>query len=505
MLSNDSENDSALAIRMNAFDSFVATAKLDPKPYQRDAVTWGVRHELNDFAKQLDLNSNHAQSVRGAILADDMGLGKTIIMIGIMASNSIGRTLIVLPIALLQQWHDAILNLTTVKPFVLTVNTPISTNTPSLLLRSDVVLTTYSSLVSFSKRSDSPLHTIRWRRLIFDEAHHLRNPNTDRHRAAYALTTSIVWLVSGTPIQNRLADFRAISNILRIRCSESNLATIVRHFLLRRTKLHVGIILPPIAFTTVVVPWNHPKEKRIAMEIHSRLNCCALPRDEDTDLEDTEETDEEHEHEDYDPPNTLTNLLHARQACIMPSLVSSTITHSSKIDAVVHTIVSTPSPTGKLVFCNYTKEIDLLYSSLRAAAPHLTIAIYDGRPSNHSLDLTADVLILQIMTGSEGLNLQHNYSHVYFVSPHWNPYVEDQAVARCFRIGQAHPVHVFRFVMDDFSHSLPEHENKDKNEKTEEKNTTTPRTQHVEHYINHVQSTKRHIVANAFNRTTTTI
>lgn len=492
-----SHSDSDSHSRITAFDAFVASAKLQRNPYQRDAVEWAIRHELNDLAKQLDLNSTHAQSVRGGILADDMGLGKTIIMIGIMAANSIGRTLIVLPIALLQQWHDAIFNLTTVKPFILTVNTPISKNTRSILLRSDVVLTTYSSLVSFSKQSDSLLHTIRWRRVIFDEAHHLRNPNTDRHRAAYALTTSIVWLVSGTPIQNRLADFRAISNILRIRCSESNIATVARHFLLRRTKLHVGIILPPISFTTVVVPWNNPKEKRVAMDIHSRLNCCAFPEKDDTDA-DTDSDAEEDEH--YDPPNTLTNLLHARQACIMPSLVSSTITHSSKIDAVVHTIVSTPSPTGKLVFCNYTKEIDLLYNSLRTAAPHLTIAIYDGRPCNHSLHLTADVLILQIMTGSEGLNLQHNYSHVYFVSPHWNPYIEDQAVARCFRIGQTHPVQVFRFVMDDFSHEKEEKEEKD----TTATAATTSHTQHVEHYIHHIQSTKRHIVANAFDHTTAT-
>ena len=51
------------------------------------------------------------------------------------------------------------------------------------------------------------------------------------------------------------------------------------------------------------------------------------------------------------------------------------------------------------------------------------------------------------MTGCEGLNLQE-YSEIYFVSPHWNPAVEDQAVARCHRIGQTEPVKVFRFKMD---------------------------------------------------------
>ena len=58
-------------------------------------------------------------------------------------------------------------------------------------------------------------------------------------------------------------------------------------------------------------------------------------------------------------------------------------------------------------------------------------------------------MILQIQTGCEGLNLQQ-YSEVYFVSPHWNPAIEDQAVARCHRIGQNNQIHVFRFEMESF-------------------------------------------------------
>ena len=61
--------------------------------------------------------------------------------------------------------------------------------------------------------------------------------------------------------------------------------------------------------------------------------------------------------------------------------------------------------------------------------------------------LTLDVIILQIQTGCEGLNLQH-FQEIYFVSPHWNPAVEAQAVARCHRIGQEAEVDVFRFTME---------------------------------------------------------
>ena len=57
---------------------------------------------------------------------------------------------------------------------------------------------------------------------------------------------------------------------------------------------------------------------------------------------------------------------------------------------------------------------------------------------------------MQIQTGCEGLNLQENYSEIYFVSPHWNPAIEDQAIARCHRIGQLKQVYVFRFKMEGF-------------------------------------------------------
>ena len=60
--------------------------------------------------------------------------------------------------------------------------------------------------------------------------------------------------------------------------------------------------------------------------------------------------------------------------------------------------------------------------------------------------LEYDVLLGQIRTASEGLNLQQ-YSQIYFTSPHWNPAVEDQCIARCHRIGQENIVKVFKFVM----------------------------------------------------------
>ena len=86
----------------------------------------------------------------------------------------------------------------------------------------------------------------------------------------------------------------------------------------------------------------------------------------------------------------------------------------------------------------------------RVTALGITVSKFDGRTSKkdrkEKLINPVDVLILQINTACEGLNLQ-DYNEIYFVSPHWNPAIEDQAIARCHRIGQRREVEVFRFQM----------------------------------------------------------
>jgi len=56
------------------------------------------------------------------------------------------------------------------------------------------------------------------------------------------------------------------------------------------------------------------------------------------------------------------------------------------------------------------------------------------------------VLIVQIMAGSTGLNLQ-KFNSVYFTGPHWNPTHEQQAIGRVYRMGQKKKVKVRRFIL----------------------------------------------------------
>ena len=127
------------------------------------------------------------------------------------------------------------------------------------------------------------------------------------------------------------------------------------------------------------------------------------------------------------------------------------------MDRVVDTITERKkNGRRKIVFCQFHGEIDALKILLEQH--DMIVHTVDGRTPQQDkikfLEGNCDVLILQIQTGCEGLNLQ-KFSEIYFVSPHWNPGVEDQAVARCHRIGQSEEVDVFRFKMKDFTEEHP--------------------------------------------------
>ncbi|CZT02727.1 uncharacterized protein RCO7_09355 [Rhynchosporium graminicola] len=51
------------------------------------------------------------------------------------------------------------------------------------------------------------LHQVQWYRIIIDECHHIKNPETRLFRAALFLTGECRWLLSGTPVMNRYEEF----------------------------------------------------------------------------------------------------------------------------------------------------------------------------------------------------------------------------------------------------------------------------------------------------------
>jgi SNF2 family DNA or RNA helicase len=440
---------------IDRFHELLKVGGLDTKEYQLQGVAWCLENELKESL----------YNIKGGLVADEMGLGKTIMMIGIMYANMLKRTLIVLPPILIDQWAKEIYKISghrAVKYHGL--------NKKKIgvedLMKARIVLTSYHGVaISKKNRVLGVLHQISWSRVIFDEAHHIRNRNTAIFLGCKNIRAEIRWLVTGTPIQNNKQDFYSLCNLIGLPASfyteQSNAANIRKHFILYRTKKDVGIRLPEMIESYCLVPWNNSKEQRFAEEIHSVLKITNVS------------FERRGEYANYladgEKGVVLTAMLRAKQSCTMPSLMIKPIlklikngilsreyidglTSGSKLDTVISTIIGRKNNKGKIVFCHFHEEIDYIYRQLTKQG--LFVLTLDGRNIGKSrqkiLESKADILILQIQTGCEGLNLQENYSEVYFVTPHWNPALEDQAIARCHRIGQHNRVEVFKFEMSGF-------------------------------------------------------
>lgn len=460
--------------RMTRFQVLLDNAKFDFKQYQYDGVEWCIRNELCP---------NPIQKVRGGFIADEMGLGKTIQMIGTMFVNFLKRTLIVVPPILLQQWVTEIKRTSGHDALVYYGKSKI-TITNEILSKAPIVVTTYSTL----QQGDCKLFGVSWSRIIYDEAHHLRNLN-QRYMTCSKLRSRVRWLVSGTPIQNKIKDFHNLCSSLGFSQdfykSEENIKIIQDNFILRRTKAQIGIEMPTLIEEIVPVEWKNESEKALAEEIHA-----LIPNQTGVSTEKLK-----HMAQVFGKGGTLTALLRAKQSCILPELMRENIEvfeemgfpkekymeaigFHSKIDTVVSYIVERKdNGNGKIVFCQFIGEMDLIKKELEINGI-TDIRTYDARTSK-TIDFKAksDILIIQIQTGCEGLNLQEHYSEIYFVSPHWNPSIEDQAIARCHRIGQKKEVSVFRFHMSTF----------------EEEEIT------LEMYVNKTQLTKRETIQSILN------
>ena len=512
---------------------------LTSKQHQLSGVEWCLERETIDGGVDC-----------GGILADEMGLGKTILMIAAMVANPKPHTLIVVPPALASQWKSAIERFAPILCNNGEVSIFKNTNyskipDPDLsdkswymdiydLEGSKVWITTYGMIASRKdKKWTSPLWESsiqnsckrenipewKWDRIIYDEAHHLRNRRSKKFYGAKQLGGNIKWFVTGTPVQNSDSDFVSLLLLLGVGVMSMGNGDWIKNYVLGRTKKSVGIEMPsktehdiPVLLTP-----EDKKEYDMAIQIHDRFQF------QDVTIENVDRIIAElFQEKDY-----FAVLTAARQCCILPEMVSrkafnfamtngldlgayggSVNTHK-KLTAISNHITDNKKKGLKLVFTHYRDEIDRL--KLLLARNGITSSVLDGRTKpkdrknilktgsfrgyaelalartklpydlrNKIMSyLSPDVLLVQIKSGNEGLNLQ-SYSEVYFTSPHWNPAVEDQAVARAHRIGQTKNVNVYRFITkleDENTISLEEYCRVVQNRKRELMNYVSSKTE----------------------------
>jgi DNA repair protein RAD5 len=232
---------------------------------------------------------------KGGILADEMGLGKTVMLISLIHTNlkpsrsackqikktNEGGSLIIVPLSLMSQWKSEIEYHGT----GLSVIEYYSEKSRNLLdlKNTDVVLTTYGILTSESSNK-GPLTQINWFRVILDEAHTIRNRNTATAKAAFKIKADHKWLVTGTPIQNKIDDLYSLVRFLELdpwsdyfwwnriitqKFNQKNsdsfiiLQRLLKPIMLRRTKdtkLENGtpiITLPRLSISTIRIELNN--------------------------------------------------------------------------------------------------------------------------------------------------------------------------------------------------------------------------------------------------------
>lgn len=414
------------------YNDFIISNNLESHEHQKYGVLWCLDRECN--------SNPYLDNKNGGFLADEMGLGKTIMMLALIKVNILARsTLIVVPPPLLRQWEIKIENLLKVKPIVV-----YGYGKKNLKIEnSSIILTTYGNLNS----SLPNIKEKKFDRVIFDEAHHLKNKNSECYKNALDIDSKITWLITGTPLQNKMEDIYNLGNLLNLNKSsiEKNFEKFKKICILHRKKANANIILPEVKEFIINVKWETTIEKEMLVEMMTKI--------------------------DTDKGNLLLHIIQQRKMCISPNslnenfkelynvsdkLFNGTKNSKSKINEVVN-IMKKNKNNGKkkMLFCHFRKEMDTIEKELEKIG-YNKIEKIDGRITEKRrneifLEATDDddkVFIMQIQSCSEGLNLQM-FSEVYFVSPHWNPCVEEQAIARCHRLGQRQEVHVYKFKMEN--------------------------------------------------------
>lgn len=398
----------------------------------------------------------------GACLADDMGLGKTIQIISFIllqrSKQQHNTNLVVVPTSLLFNWQAEVAKFApSIKLFTHYGANRIKDSKD--FDQHEIILTTYGMMLS----DINMLKAYHFNYIFLDESQAIKNPDSQRYKAARLLQSRNKIVLTGTPIENNTFDiygqlsfacpgllgskqfFKDIYSTPIDRFQNSKRARELQHkispFILRRTKKEIAKELPEK--TEMVIYCEMGTEQRTVYNAYEKELRDYLNEKTEDDVA-------------KNSMHVLTGLTKLRQICNSPSLLKED-EHlgdaSSKIETLVEHIEN-KSPEHKiLVFSQFVSMLDLIKTELTKR--NISFEYLTGKTKNRAASVNAfqdnkdvRVFLISLKAGGTGLNLTEA-DYVYIVDPWWNPAVENQAIDRCYRIGQEKNVIAVRLICPD--------------------------------------------------------
>lgn len=420
-----------------------AALNAELRTYQQEGLNWLNFLDSHNF---------------GGCLADDMGLGKTIQIIAFILSQreKHGHTtnLVVLPTSLLFNWQEELAKFApTVK--VLTHYGADRQKSTADFQKYEVVLTTYGMLLS----DITFLKKFRFNYIFLDESQTIKNPNSERYKAARLLQSRNRIALTGTPVENNTFDlygqlsfacpgllgskqyFKDIYAIPIDKFEYSKRATElqkkIKPFILRRTKKQVATELPEKTEMLIYCEMN--TEQRRIYDLYEK---------EVRDFISATDEDEIHNKSMH----VLTGFTRLRQICNSPVLLKDGHSgdHAVKIEILTEQIENKSREHKILVFSQFVEMLDLIKDKLDEK--NIRYEYLTGQTRNRGDKVQhfqnneeVRVFLISLKAGGTGLNLTEA-DYVYIVDPWWNPAVENQAIDRSYRIGQTKNVVAVRMI-----------------------------------------------------------
>jgi SNF2 family DNA or RNA helicase len=404
----------------------------------------------------------------GACLADDMGLGKTMQFLAFLlrrqeeAPRDARPALLVAPTSVVGNWEREAARFAPSLDVIRHYGAARARSATDLPNRpGTLVVTTYGLL----RRDAELLAGVDWAVAALDEAQNIKNASSATARAARALRAPHRFALTGTPVENRLAELWSILEFanpgllgpleafrrdfaLPIErygddAAAARLRRIVGPFILRRTKSDPTIIadLPPK---------------------HEMKVVCTLTREQAT-LYQAVVNEELRRIESADGierrGRVLALLTFTKQICNHPAQYLGETgplpRRSGKLARTTEMLEEAVAAGDKaLVFTQFREMGDKLVDHLRANLGCEVVFLHGGTPKKARDEMVRRfqdephgprIFVLSIKAGGTGLNLTAA-NHVFHFDRWWNPAVEDQATDRAYRIGQRRAVQVHKLV-----------------------------------------------------------